>query len=58
MKEHIKTQIEEMKRQTIGVEVEMNSIRRDKDCRRVLRHDALRKHGLLQRVQNMERLGR
>lgn len=29
MKEHIKTQIEEMKKQTIGVEVEMNSIRRD-----------------------------
>lgn len=30
MKEHIKTQIEEMKKQTIGVEVEMNSIRRDR----------------------------
>ena len=30
MKEHIKTQIEEMKKQPIGVEVEMNSIRRDR----------------------------
>ena len=31
MNERIARQIEEMKKQTIGVEVEMNNIRRDKD---------------------------
>ena len=32
MNERITKQIEEMKKQTIGVEVEMNNIRRDKAC--------------------------
>ena len=33
MNEKTRSQIEEMKKQTIGVEVEMNSIRRDKAAR-------------------------
>ena len=42
MNEKLRNQVAEMKKQTIGVEVEMNSITRSRQgCRRVLRHRPL-----------------
>lgn len=38
MKEKIERQIEEMKKQTIGVEIEINNITREKAARLVAEH--------------------
>ena len=70
MNEKTARQIAEMKNQTIGVEVEMNSITRQKaakeqhhppegseGCRRLLRHRQIREHCQPQRVQHLVGLG-
>ena len=61
MNEKTARQIAEMKNQTIGVEVEMNSITRQKAAkvaRRLLRHRQIREHCRPQRLQHLVGLGR
>ena len=62
MNDKLTRQVEEMKKQTIGVEVEMNNIDRSpregsKPCRRVLWNRQTSVHRKTQRLRNLERLG-
>lgn len=59
MNEKTARQITEMKKQTIGVEVEMNNItRQSQPGRRVFRHRTLREYRRPQRIQHLVGLGR
>ena len=59
MNTKVARQIEEMKKQTIGVEVEMNSITREKAAnrRRVLRNKKIPEHSKPQRIQHLVSMG-
>lgn len=60
MNEKTRIQIEEMKKQTIGVEVEMNSITREKAARiaaAYFRNRQIRRHSAQKRLQHLVGLG-
>jgi len=60
MTERTAMQIKRMKEQTIGVEVEMNSIppESSEDRRRVFRDRQIQGYRRQERIQHLERLGR
>lgn len=59
MSQRTENQVAEMKKQTIGVEVEMNSITREgrKAGSHLLRYRAVREHRLPQRLLHLVGLG-
>ena len=60
MNEKTARQIEEMKKQTIGVEVEMNNITKResrKDSRRLLRNGKIPEHSKPQRILHLVSMG-
>ena len=57
MSQKTENQVAEMKKQTIGVEVEMNERESRKGRRRVLRNRAASKHGLQERILLLVSLG-